>query len=49
MQNRFLVTLVTARKDLVDLADKGYLLEISINNRKSGYIKSDAFDELVRV
>ena len=49
MQNRFLVASMTARKDLVDLVDKGYLVEIAINKVKMGYIKSDAFDELVRV
>ena len=49
MQNRFLVASMTARKDLVDLVDKDYLVEIAINKVKMGYIKSDAFDELVRV
>ena len=49
MQNRFLVASMTARKDLADLVDKGYLVEIAINKVKMGYIKSDAFDELVRV
>ena len=34
---------------MVDLVDKGYLVEIAINKVKMGYIKSDAFDELVRV
>ena len=37
---------MTARHDLVDLVNKKYLTEISINNRKKGYIKSDNFDEL---
>ena len=46
IQNKFLITPMTARHDLVDLVNKKYLTEISINNRKKGYIKSDNFDEL---
>jgi Fic family protein len=46
IQNKFLITHMTARHDLVDLVNKKYLTEISINNRKKGYIKSDNFDEL---
>ena len=44
MQNRFGITAMTARRDLVDLVNKGYLFEISINNVKKGYIKSDQYE-----
>ena len=46
MQHRFAVTAMTARKDLVDLVEKGYLDEININNVKQGYIRSDDFAEI---
>jgi hypothetical protein len=49
MQNRFGITAMTARKDLVDLVAKGYLSEININNVKKGYIKSSQFDEIVLI
>lgn len=49
MQNRFGITAMTARKDLVDLVVKGYLSEININNVKKGYIKSSQFDEIVLI
>ena len=45
MQDRFLITQMTARKDLTELVEKGYLTEIAINKVKRGYIKSESFDE----
>ena len=47
IQNKFLITPMTARHDLMDLVNKEYLTEISINNRKKGYIKGERFDELI--
>jgi Fic family protein len=47
MQHRFAVTAMTARKDLVDLVEKGYLDEININNVKKGYIRSDDFEGII--
>ncbi|MBQ4549289.1 MAG: Fic family protein [Bacteroidales bacterium] len=47
MQSRFAITAMTARKDLVDLVQKGYLTEIGINNVKKGYIKSNKFDDII--
>ena len=47
MQNRFAITAMTARKDLADLVQKGYLTEIGINNVKKGYMKSNQFDGIV--
>ncbi|MBQ1191148.1 MAG: Fic family protein [Bacteroidales bacterium] len=47
MQHRFAITAMTARKDLVDLVEKGYLDEISINNVKKGYIRSNDFEEII--
>ena len=47
MQSRLFVTLVTARKDLLDLVDKGYLVEFAINKVKMGYVKSENFDDLI--
>ena len=47
IQNKFLITPMTARHDLMDLVNKEYLTEISINNMKKGYIKGERFDELI--
>ena len=45
--NMFGVSTVTARKDLSELVEKGYLVELQINNVKRGYMTSDNFEELI--
>jgi Fic family protein len=47
MQDRFTVATMTARQDLVNLVQKGYLSEIPLNRIKKGYIKGDRFNELI--
>lgn len=45
MQDRFIITQMTARKDLTDLVEKGYLKEVAINRVKRGYLRSEDFDD----
>lgn len=45
--NRFGVSAGTAKSDLRDLTEKGYLSEISLNKRTKGYIRSKEFQELI--
>lgn len=45
MQDRFIITPMTARKDLTDLVEKGYLKEVAINRVKRGYLRSEDFDD----
>jgi DeoR/GlpR family transcriptional regulator of sugar metabolism len=47
IENRFSVSNFTARSDLEKLVNLGYLSEIKLNKVKSGYIKSDRFDNLI--
>lgn len=47
VQNMFDVSLVTARKDLTELIERGFLVDVQINNVKRGYIRSDDFDDLI--
>lgn len=47
IQTRFYITAMTARKDLVGLVEKGYLVELSINNLKKGYVRSETFSDLI--
>ena len=47
MQDRFAVATMTARQDLTNLTQKGYLSEIALNRIKKGYIKGEKFDELI--
>ncbi len=44
---KFGVTHNTAKSDLRDLTEKGYLSEISLNGRTKGYIRSSKFEERV--
>lgn len=48
ISNRFGVSAGTAKSDLRDLTEKGYLSEISLNKRTKGYIRSSKFQELIR-
>lgn len=45
MQDRFIITPMTARRDLTDLVEKGYLKEVAINRVKRGYLRSEDFDD----
>lgn len=44
---KFRVTPNTAKSDLRKLTEKGYLLEISLNGRTKGYIRSSSFEQMV--
>lgn len=44
---KFGVTHNTAKSDLRNLTEKGYLYEISLNGRTKGYIRSSSFEEMV--
>lgn len=48
IQDRFIITPMTARKDLTDLVEKGYLTEVAINRVKRGYLRSEGFDDKVK-
>ena len=48
LATQFNITTKTARTDLQDLVEMGYLLATNINKRAMGYIKSDRFDELIK-
>lgn len=45
--NMFGISTVTARKDLSELVEQGYLAELQINNVKRGYMTSGNFEELI--
>ena len=47
VQVKFMVTPTTAKTDIIGLVDRGLLSEIYINKIKRGYVKGDAFDEVV--
>lgn len=38
----------TAKSDLRNLMNKGYLKEVSLNKRTKGYVRSDDFEELIK-
>lgn len=44
---KFGVAANTAKSDLKDLTEKGYLIEINLNGRTKGYIRSDKFEGLI--
>ena len=46
VQSRFSVASMTARKDLSELVQHGYLQEIAINKVTRGYLRGQKFDEL---
>ncbi len=48
VQSRFSVASMTARKDLSELVQQGYLQEIAINKVTRGYIKNEQFEELTK-
>lgn len=45
---KFGVSPGTAKSDLRDLTNKGYLSEISMNGRTKGYLRSDDFEQLIK-
>lgn len=47
LATQFNITTKTARADLQNLVERGYLLSSNINKRAVGYIKSNRFDELI--
>lgn len=47
VQVKFMVTPTTAKTDIIGLVDRGLLSEIYINKIKRGYVKGDAFNEVV--
>ena len=48
MMERFMITQMTARRDLIELVDKGYLYEVSINNVKKGYLRTENFENKIK-
>lgn len=48
LATQFDITTKTARTDLQELVEMGYLLATNINKRAIGYIKSDRFEELIK-
>ncbi|HOU68044.1 MAG TPA: Fic family protein [Paludibacteraceae bacterium] len=48
IENRFSISNFTARADLENLVELGYLSEIQINKVKRSYIKSKKFDDLIK-
>lgn len=46
VQSRFSVVSMTARKDLSELVQHGYLQEIAINKVTRGYLRGQKIDEL---
>lgn len=48
LQERFSISPTTAKQDIVHLADRGLLKEISFNKVKKGYIKGDDFDAILK-
>ena len=49
VQSRFSVASMTARKDLSELVQQGYLQEIAINKVTRGYLRGQKFDELKNI
>ncbi len=47
ISGKFRVTHNTAKSDLKNLTQKGYLDEISLNGRTKGYIRSSNFEHMV--
>lgn len=47
VQVKFMITPTTAKTDLVGLVERGLLSEIHINKVKRGYVKGEAFDDIV--
>ena len=47
-ETRLGVSYMSARGDLTDLVEKGYLSSVQINKVQKGYIKGDKFDSLVK-
>ena len=46
VQNRFAVSQPTAKLDLQELVNKGFLSKIPVNKKKSNYVKGEKFDSL---
>lgn len=46
-ENRLAISKVSARKNLMQLVDKGYLSMIDLDKKTNGFIKSDKFDFLI--
>ncbi len=46
-ENRLAISKVSARKNLMQLVDKGYLSMIDLDKKTNGFIKSDRFDFLI--
>lgn len=48
VMHRFGVSAGTAKSDLRDLANKGYLSEISLNRKTKGYVRSQTFQDMIK-
>ncbi len=48
IENRFSISNQTARTDLTELVNKGYLEEISLNKKTKGFCRSSNFEKLLK-
>ncbi len=48
VQNRCMVSHTTAKLYIDGLVKQGYLIEIQLNKRKKGYVRSDDFEKLIK-
>lgn len=48
MMDKFLVTQMTARRDLAELVDRRYLCEIQVNRVKKGYLRAEGFESKIK-
>lgn len=48
IENRFSISNQTARTDLAELVNKGYLEEISLNKKTKGFCRSSNFEKLLK-
>lgn len=48
VQNRFSVSHPTAKADLQELVEKGFLDKIPVNKKMSNYVRSVKFDSLIK-
>ena len=39
---------MTARRDLTELVENGYLKEVAINKVKRGYLRSEEFEDKIK-
>lgn len=48
LENRFSISHPTAKSDLEELVKRGYVVEIPLNKVKTGYVKGEKFDAMLK-